>query len=258
MLQPLAAVATSEEARHRNAWAVHGDSCAVARRLPLVHRTLKPGASHSLGAVLASRRIAAQPACTERERRAGISRAAYLFLGCGAYPDGQVAFVLNRAALDGLTSSYAPLDSGSLEKHVKPIDASARWDDSTKEKLFQDYLGHGDDLVDFAGPYLATHFRDPKHYVSRAQVSQPDFAPYHGLEAASGDRRVFTIEVRAHEDVSFGSSTEHLLEIVVSRPGLLEEVPDDLLGKARMAESENEVLESVARGIVDRLTEEAA
>lgn len=253
MLQPLAAAAIAEEARHANAWAMHGAACAVGRQLPLVHRTHKPGAPHALSELFKERRIAAQRACTERERRAGISRAAYLFLGSAAYPDGQVAFVLDRAALEGLPCSYSPMDSGALDKHIVPADPSTSWDDSAKDRCFQEHLGHGDDVAAFAGPFLATHFRDPLHYVTCPQESQPDFAPYHGLRNPGDDRRTFTIEVRAHEDVSFGPDENHLIEIVVSRMSFLEELPDDLVGKARAAEAENEVLEAVARGIGGRL-----
>jgi hypothetical protein len=67
-----------------------------------VHRTFTPGrldAVKNWRDLLAARRFAAVEACTERENAAGIPRAAYFFLGCGAYPNGIVGFVLDAPAL---------------------------------------------------------------------------------------------------------------------------------------------------------------
>ena len=47
-----------------------------------------------------------------------------------------------------------------------------------------------------------------------------------------------------------------LVEIVAARQSLVEELPDDLVGLARVAMPENEVLESIAEGIESRITAE--
>lgn len=256
MLRPLVAVVTADPARHANAWATHGSAQAVAQRLPLVHRTAKPGAEASWLDIVQHRRVAAQPACTPREHRAGVTRAAYFFLGCGAYPDGQVGFVLDRTALRGQPCSYTPLDSGSLESHTVPADPGQPWDDAAKDGFFAAHHAQGAEVHDFAGPYLAGHFQQPLQYVRCRQRSQPDFAPYHGLKDPQGDRRAFTIELQAHDDVAFGPSDVHLLEIVVAKPSLLDELPDDLVGKAWVAHAEGEVLEAIAERIEARITAE--
>lgn len=193
MLRPLAAAVTAEASRHANAWATYGSAQAVAQRLPLVHRTAKPGAAANWLDIVEHRRVATQQACTTREHRAGVTRAAYFFLGCGAYPDGQVGFVLDRTALHGQACSYTPLDSGSLERHAVPADPSQPWDEAAKDRFFEAHHAQGAEVHDFAGPYLAAHFQQPLQYVRCPQRSQPDFAPYHGLKDPHEDRRAFTI-----------------------------------------------------------------
>lgn len=64
--------------------------------------------------------------------------------------------------------------------------------------------------------------------------------------------------MQAHHDVAFGPSDEHLLEIVVAKPSLLDELPDELIGKARVAHAEGEVLEAIAKRIEDRIAAEIA
>jgi hypothetical protein len=53
------------------------------------------GAESKWPEVLSRRAFAAREPCTgDREKVAGIPHAAYFFVGCGAYPDGLVGFVL--------------------------------------------------------------------------------------------------------------------------------------------------------------------
>lgn len=95
MLRSLVSPLVGDPAREENAWRSHDRACEVGRRLPLVHRTCKPGAEARWLEVLDTRIFAASEPCTgDREKAAGIPRAAYFFLGCGAYPDGRVGFVL--------------------------------------------------------------------------------------------------------------------------------------------------------------------
>lgn len=243
---------------------------AVGARLPLVHRTAKPtdfpatagtdgdSPSSSWLDLLSGRAFTAKKPCTSREEAAGIPRAAYFFLGCGAFPDGLVGFVLNTTDVLARPASFTPFDSGALEKYAVPTDAAvlATWDNKAKDRFLIDYLGDGRDASTFAGLYLAAHFDDPMSYVRRPQQSRPDFAAYHGLESTSGDRRSWTIEVHTHDNVVFGPGGSRLEEIVVARKELLDELPDDLLSLARVATAENEVLESIAEGIEARISAE--
>lgn len=252
MLGSLASAIVADEARHENAWGTLLKASEVARRLPLVHRTYKPGSEVPWRELLEARRFVAGPPCTgDRERTAGIPRAAYFFLGCGAYPDGLVGFVLDAATVVGRPASFTPFDSGSIEKYAVPADPMRRpdWNDAAKGRFLTEHTGHGGDVAAFAGPFLAAHFRDPMTYVRLGQTSVPEFQAYHGLESTSGDRRAWTVEVQAHEDVPFGVGDATVKEIIVARSALLEDLPEDLKRLARVADPEDEVLESLARRI---------
>lgn len=257
MLDSLVMSLVGDPAREENAWRSHTRAREVGVRLPLVHRTCKPGAEARWLDLLDTRTFAASEPCTgDREKAAGIPRAAYFFLGCGAYPDGLVGFVLEAGSVLTRPASFSPFDSGSIAKHAVPTDPAARWDDSAKDRFLAEHVGAGPDVAAFSGPYLAAHFRDPVTYVRCGQWSLPDFPQYHDLQSTSGDRRAWTIEVQVHEDVTFGTESATLTEIVAARKALIEDLPDDLVGFARVATRENEVLESIAEGIATRIAAE--
>ena len=261
MLQSLVSRLMDDLVRQENALLSYPRASEVGRRLPLVHRTCKPGAETQWTEVLRTRTFASGEPCTgDREKAGGIPRAAYFFLGCGAYPDGLVGFVLDTPSVVTRPASYTPFDSGSIERHAVPTDLARAeaWDEAAKDHFLAEHVGAGSDLADFAGPYLATHFRDPMAYVLLGQQSTPDFPAYHGLESTSGDRRAWTIEVQVHKDVPFDAGGATLTEIVVARPSLIEDLPEDLKRLARVATPENEVLESIAAGIAMRIEAEVA
>jgi hypothetical protein len=258
MLETLVSRIEGDELRQENVWRSHSRACEVGRRLPLVHRTCKPGAETLWHAVLNERKFAAREPCTDREKAVGIPRAAYFFVGCGAYPDGLVGFVLDAPSVLARPASFTPFDSGSIEKYSAPADpaALAGWDGAAKDRFLAEHVGAGSDVPVFAGPYLSSHFRDAYDYVRRPQHATPDFAAYHGLSSGTGDRRAWTIEVQVHEDVTFGVGDPVLVEIVAARQSLVEELPDDLVGLARVAIPENEVLENIGEGIASRILSE--
>ncbi len=196
----------------------------------------------------------------EREKAAGVTRAAYFFLGCGAYPDGPLAFVFDAEAVLARPASFTPFDSGSIERYSEPREPRllARWDGAAKDRFFTQHLGWGHDLVSFSAAFIAAHFHEPFDYVTRGHRSEPDFPTYHGLVSHSSDRRVWTIEVQAHDDVPLTLRQPGVCDIVAARPSLLEELPDDLMARARVAKVENEVLESIAERILERTRKEAA
>jgi hypothetical protein len=257
MLDSLVRPLLDDEVRLANAMASYTRASEVGRRLPLVHRTCKPDAEADWLDVLRSRRFTAREPCTVREKAAGIPAAAYFFLGCGAYPDGLVGFVLDGPSVLTRPGTYVPFDSGGIdhEKHAVPTAPAqaAAWDEAAKDRFLADHLGAGDDVAAFAGPYLAAHFREPMTYVRCGQYGVPDFPVYHGLRSPNDDRRSWTIEVHVHEHVPFGSGSGMLTEIVAARWSLVEELPEDLKGFARVATMENEVLESIAEGIAERI-----
>jgi hypothetical protein len=260
MLESLVSLLLLNDARQEHAVRSFGRASEVAQRLPLVHRTNKPGDEPAKWPeVLRSRTFAASAPCTgDREKAAGIPRAAYFFVGCGAYPDGLVGFVLDAPSVLTRASSYTPFDSGSIEKYSVPTEPTlaAAWDGPAKDRFLAAHVGPGRDLVSFSGPYLASHFHEPLSYVRRGQRSNPDFPAYHGLQCRVGDRRAWTLEVQVHEDVAFGAGGATLIEIVAARPAQVEDMPDDLVGITRVASLENEVLESIAEGIAARILAE--
>ena len=250
MFETLAGALGADELRQANVWATLDRANHVAERLPLVHRTYKRGAVAKWRELLSTRRFAAPEPCTAREKAAGILRAVYFFLGCGAYPDGLVGFILDAPKLLARPASYTPFDSGSIEwGYAVPEDPARAWDGPAKDRAFLDHTGHGHHAAAFAGPYLAAHFRDPMTYVRLGQRSTPEFPAYHGLKSVTGDRRAWTIEVRVHEDVPFPEGDPILTEIVAANALLIEELPDDLVDRARLATAEGEVLESIAASI---------
>ncbi len=260
MLESLVGLLLLNDTRQEHAVRSFARASEVARRLPLVHRTNKPGDDPAKWSeVLRSRTFTASAPCTgDREKAAGIPRAAYFFVGCGAYPDGLVGFVLDAPSVLARPSSYTPFDSGSIEKYAVPseLTLAAAWDGPSRDRFLAAHMGLGHELVAFSGPYLASLFREPLEYVRSGQRSSPDFPAYHGLLSTNGDRRAWTLEVQVHEDIAFGAGGATLIEIVAARPAQVEDMPDDLVGITRVASPENEVLESIAEGIAARITAE--
>jgi len=251
MLGSLASAIVKDEAQHENAWDALPRANEVAQRLPLVHRTCTSGAEADYHALLRVRRFVAGPPCTERERAAGIPNAVYFFLGSGAFPDRLVGFVLDTETVLRRPASYNPFDSGSLDKYAVPADPmrEASWDAAARDRFLSEHLGRGQDVAAFAGPYLAAHFREPMTYVRLGQHAPPEFPAYHGLKSKTGDRRAWTIEVRAHEDVPFPPGSGVIKEIVAARETYVEDLPDDLVARARLATAPDRVLESIAERI---------
>ena len=257
MLEPLTRVLHGDAARQTHANVLSGLANKVAQQLPLVHRTCKHGAEATWREVLRTRTFAVREPCTgDREKAAGIPRAVYFFLGCGPYPEGLLGFVIDAPSTLARPASYTPFDTGSIEAHAVPTEPAlaAEWDGPSKDRFLADHVGTGSELAAFSGAYLAAHFLEPMTYIRSKQCSDPDFPAYHGLRSTTGDRRAWTIEVQAHEDVAFGAGGGTLLEIVAARRALVEDLPDDLVGLARVAVPENGILESIADGIAERIT----
>lgn len=188
--------------RHR---AAERDDGAVARaqtvaaRLPLVHRTGRAG--RRWVAIFQNQRLDGAAPGTRFEREIGIERATYFFLGCGAYPHGSVALLLDGVPSEP-RSTATPFDSGGCEanhctQHGEELSAEQR-----AELLDRYMLEDGVHVADYAAHYIADMFDEPIDYVRRGQLGQPDRAPVHGLRDRSGDRRAWTVEVQVHGDVA--------------------------------------------------------
>lgn len=184
-----------------------------------------------------------------RELECGLDRALYFFLGCAAYPEGNVAFLVKSHLLERMPGSYSPFDSGSLSKRAHPRDPLAPWEDPEKLAFLESHLGDSTDVVAFCADYIAAHFEDAKDYVLRPQQSEPDFPTYHDLVSQTGDRRAWSIEVRLHEDLEL--SAEHIDAIVIAREDYLDNFPDDLLEKVVIAEDAEAVISTIQRLILE-------
>lgn len=224
----------------------------IAHRLPLVHRTGRPGLTGTWRRILEERTMRASDASAE-ERLCGWERAVYFFLGSAAYPKGNVAFLLERAVAERVGGSFSPFDSGALANHLEPS-SKTTWALEDRAAHLAQHCGSAGEVAEYAGPYLAAHFRDPASYVTAAQGSVPDFDVCHGLCSPSGDRRAWTIEVRAHADVSVAPAEPELVRIVLANRALEADVPDELLDRVTLAradyDGEGDVRQAVAEFVL--------
>jgi hypothetical protein len=195
---------------------------ALASRLPLVHRT---GAPRPWRAIFADRVLKAKDVGSAGERALGFERAVYLFVGCGAYPKGNVALIFAPALAGRDDATFTPFDSGALDGHCAPEGRDpGTWEADEKRQFLADHLGQGRDLGGFLGPFLAAHFRDPAGYVEADHVAEPDFPAYHGLVSKTGDRRAWTAEVQIHGDVPIPENPS-LMTVLLNSKNLLLDLP---------------------------------
>ena len=223
----------------------------VADSLPLVHRTA--GEGQDWREIFEHDTLTARPVPTEHERKAGRANTVYFFLGAGAYPSGQIALLLELQTLRDVKASFSPYDTGGM-RYCTP---SCGWDDDRRCQHLTEYTGDApDDVHGFAGPYLAAHFRDPRGYVRALQRSTPDFPSFHEL-ISDGDRRAWTIEIQAHDDVGISSEAQFLRQLLVVGTHKLLELPDEYVARARVLPdetTENIIYTEIARTIEAGLT----
>lgn len=221
---------------------------ALAMTFPLVHRTATE--HRVLTEIFASGELIAKQPCTLEEQACGISQAVYFFMGCAAYPEGLVAFLVDGRLTERCACSFSPFDTGSLQNFARPREASARWNATDRRAFLQEHLARADQATVFCTEYLTAHFSRPSDYVSHGQRSDPEFPAYHGLVSTTGDRRAWSLEVQFHEDVPL--DTGHVEQLVLARHDLLEDVPDALLGVTRVADNPGDITQAVQDFILKR------
>jgi hypothetical protein len=237
--------ADHERARSANESQVRAQ--ALAKRFVLTHRTVSVGGA-TLQDIFSDKCLRATPPCTSRELDCGVDCAVYFFLGCAAYPEGAVAFLVPSHVLGHMPASYSPFDSGSLSRFARPRDSLQPWGEPDKRSFLALHLGDGADAVAFSAEYVAAHFKDATDYVCRPQQSEPDFPTYHDLVSTSGDRRAWSIEVRLH--ASLDLDADHIQAIVIGQPDLLADIPDDLVQKLVVVEDEGSITTRIHQLIV--------
>jgi len=172
----------------------------LAASLPLVHRTGYPSQPLPWQDILRTGELRMSDV-TDVEQQCGWSRAVYFFLGCAAYPKGNVGLLFDCSLSATTSGSFSPFDSGALSSgFVVPIENVA-WTISDQAGCLDRNSADVANLEAFAGPYVAAHFNQPASYVSRPQKSTTDFDVYHRLRSTTEDRRAWTIEVRLHDNV---------------------------------------------------------
>ena len=249
ILDALQRVVTEDDARSAGSRSCASGAAKLAPRLAWVHRT---GGATDWRRLFETRRLRAESSGTSYERALGLERAVYFFVGACAFPTGTLALVMAPFAARPDASTFTPYDTGALKKHLILADRSLPWDDDAKTQHLREHLGGGADAGAFLGPYLAAHFRDPLDYVRAGQHASPDFAPYHGLRSGTQDRRAWTVETRVHEDVDVAPGGEFLEEIWFEDHDLVNELPDDFKGIARVIPDGVRLESAVAQSIEAR------
>jgi hypothetical protein len=184
----------------------------------------------------------------------GIPNSVYFFLGCGSYPKGDVAILCAASAATDLTSSFWPFDTGAIGKGYLRPRAAGPWTEEHQKACLVEFWGQGAYLFEYVTEYLAGHFDDPANYIRVGQKGSPDYSPYHGLESVDGDRRAWSIEVQIHQPVSLAHGAGLLHRIVLGRPQLLQDLPDELARYAEVTED----IDSGVRSILEGCVQEAA
>lgn len=217
----------------------------LAPRLPWMHRTGRPGASWRT--IFTTGRLAPSPV-KPHETLDGRSLSVYFFVGACAFPKGNIVLVFHSTLPDWLSrATFTPFDTGSLAgfAEIDPADPShtyyAPWATPQHCRYLQDHTGSATDLNDYLPPYLASHFRHPPDYVTRPQLSSPDYPPYHGLRSTTGDRRSWTPEIQLHGDSGATLDSETLLEIFVLGKDRFDALPAIFKGMARLIEEDDSI-----------------
>jgi hypothetical protein len=193
----------------------------LATRLPLVHRTGRLG--RLPWTIFTNQRLDGDTPGTRFERETlGIASAVYFFWGCGAYPHGTVALLLDGVPASP-HSTATPFDSGGCEANLCVRDGGELDEQQRAELLARYWLDDGTCVAEYGAAYVADIFDDPRDYVRRAQISDPDRSPIHGLRDRSGDRRAWTIEVQFQGDVPI--PPECLRKIVLRQREQFRELP---------------------------------
>lgn len=230
---------------------------ALAPRLPLVHRT---GAPMPWTAIVADRLLRATAVGSVGERALGLGRAVYAFVGCGAYPKGNVALIFAQALAGRDDATFTPFDSGGLDGKSAPRGRdAATWEAAERQAFLAAHLGQGRDLAGFLGPYLAAHFRDPAGYVEADHIGEPDFPAYHGLVSTNGDRRAWTVEVQIHSDVPIPDDPSSLT-VLLDGIDLWRDLPPTMQRLARVVRGDHDdgttFTEFISRYVLDTIRRE--
>jgi hypothetical protein len=123
----------------------------------------------------------------EREEL-GIDKASYFFWGCGAYPKGTVALLLEGMP-SGVSCTATPFDTGGCESGCFLRAGQSLSDAERRATLDRFTLENGARAAEYDAHYIADLFDDPLDYVRLPQHSRPPRLPVHELSSPTDDRR---------------------------------------------------------------------
>lgn len=225
----------------------HTRASELASRLPLVHRTGQDGRRWS-SIFRSSRLSGADPGTRWERKELGVDKATYFFWGCGAYPKGTVALLLEGMPLD-VRCTATPFDSGGCERGYY-LQAELPLSDAERRATLDRFtLEDGARVSEYGAHYIADLFDDPLDYVRLPQHSRPPRLPVHELSSPTDDRRAWTIEVRFHGDVPV--TPERLRKLILRRRNQLRELPPRYRRIAVVSSSESE--EDFGREIAEQV-----
>jgi hypothetical protein len=253
MLESLARIVADDAARSTAAQASGAAAAAIGPSVPWVHRTGRAGDWRN---VFEQRRLVAREVGTPFEKALGVDNAVYFFVGACAYPTGILALVFAPLTGSPHPGTFTPYDTGALKKHMVPSASVGPWDTEAKIRHLEAHLGHSADVLQFLGPYVSAHFRDPFSYLKVSGSILPDFPTYHGLveiDAARRDRRCWTVEAQLHVDVDIPPDGLLLQEAWLDNHDLVDELPDDFKRLARIVPDGVPLAVAVAERIEERL-----
>jgi hypothetical protein len=138
----------------------------------------------------------------------------------------------------GIRCTATPFDTGGCGHGYFLRAGLPLSEDEIESSLDRFTLGDGARVSEYGAHYIADLFDDPFDYVRLARYSRPQRSPIHGLASPTGDRRVWTIEVRAHGDVPV--PPERLRKVVLRRRNQLRELPPPYRRLATVSSSESE------------------
>jgi hypothetical protein len=160
---------------------------SLASRLPLVHRTGRAGQRWQ--SIFRDAQLTGAAPGTRWERETlGVDKAIYSSWGCGAYPKGTVALLLEGVP-SGPRCTATPFDTGGCEGGHFVREGRALSEAERRSTLDRFTLDDGARFSEYGTHYIADLFDDPLEYVRRPQQSRPQRPPVHELASLTDDRR---------------------------------------------------------------------
>lgn len=218
----------------------------LASRLPLVHRTGQDGQRWQ--SIFLEGRLAGVTPGTRWEREMlGVDKAVYFFWGCGAYPKGTVALLLEGVP-SGIRCTATPFDTGGCGHGYFLRAGLPLSEDEIELTLDRFTLDDGARVSEYGAHYIADLFDDPLDYVRLPQQAPSQYPPIHELASPTDERRAWSIEIRFHGDVPV--PPEQLRKVVVKGRDRFLELPPHYRRIAAVSSPEDDFDQAIAKQVL--------